>query len=129
MTTDEEFAADIADTVALVARGDIAAFAIPGQETRLDAAGAHRFGVVYAELARAATSHQRTVVLQWMFDPPGAAAAALRSEANAALLLGALEPFAVNGHLPALVRVEFVNVGAVSAALRARLVTIGVVCS
>lgn len=127
MTTDEEFAEAIADTVALVARGDLAAFAIPGQQTRLEAAGAHRFGVVYGELARAAAAHQRTVVLQWIFDPPGSAGAAQRSEPNAAALLRALEPFARDGALPAPVRVEFVNLGAVSAGLRARLETLGVV--
>ncbi len=127
MTTDEEFAESIADTVALVARGDIAAFVIPGQVT-LDAKGAQRFGVIYTELARAAVAHQRNLVLRWVFDPPGSADALKCSEPNAQALLRVLAPYAVAGRLPEAVRVEFSQLGAVPALLRAQLTTLGIVC-
>ena len=128
MTTDEEFAESIADTVALVARGDIAAFVIPGQVT-LDATGAQRVGVIYAELARAAVAHQRNLVLRWLFDPPGSADARQCTEPNAQALLRALAPYAVAGRLPEAVRVEFSQLGTVPASLlRAQLTTLGIVC-
>jgi hypothetical protein len=128
VTTDEEFAESIADTVALVARGDIAAFVIPGQ-LPLDAKGAQRFGVIYAELARAAVAHQRNLVLRWVFDPPGSADALKCSEPNAQALLRVLAPYAVAGRLPDSVRLEFAQLGAVSTALQTRLAALGVACN
>ncbi|MEZ4360545.1 MAG: hypothetical protein R3B48_10205 [Kofleriaceae bacterium] len=125
MTSDQEFQASIRETVELVARGDIAAFAIPGQ-TFVEAEGARRFGLVYAALVRAAGQRGRTLVLRWQFDPPGSAAARQRSASNATLLLGALEAHAVDGKLPAAVKVEFEDLGAAPPALLDKLATLGV---
>ncbi len=125
MTSDEEFTADIADTVALVARGDIAAFAIPGQTT-ITAAGAHRFGLTYAALATAAAKRSRALVLRWQFDAPGSELAKQRTVANAEQLVAALVPFAVDGVLPATVRVEFEALGPIPAALREKINTLNI---
>jgi hypothetical protein len=127
MNSDEEFEASIADTIALVARGDIAAFAIAGQTT-LAAAGALRFGKTYAALLRAAVTANRNLTLRWQFDAPGSAAATARSENNALALLRALEPYANDGRLPDRVRVEFAMLGAVSGQLQRRILELGIAC-
>jgi hypothetical protein len=127
MNSDEEFEASIADTIALVARGDIAAFAIAGQTT-LTTAGALRFGKTYAALARAAVAANRNLTLRWQFDAPGSAAATARSEDNAMALLRALEPYAIDGRLSDSVRVEFAMLGPVAGPLRERLARLGIAC-
>ena len=86
MNSVEEFSANIAHTVELVSRGDVAAFVIPGQ-TALDTEGAHRFGMAYSALAAAATERARTVVLRWHFDELDSHYAKLNTVSNAENLL------------------------------------------
>jgi Lon protease-like protein len=132
LSSDEAFAESIADVVALVARGDIAAFEIPGQTT-VEATGQRRFRQTYDQLALAARAKGRKVVLRWVFDAPGSPAAAARTEANLERLTSALEEIARRespaqpaAALPEWVRVQFAKVGPVSAAMSARLTTLGV---
>jgi hypothetical protein len=130
LTSDEEFAESIADVVELVARGDIAAFEIPGQTT-VESIGQRRFQQTYEQLATAARAMQRKVVLRWVFDPPGTPAAIARTGPNLERLTTALEDVArraalPTGALPDVVRVQFAKLGPVAAAMNARLAKLGV---
>lgn len=126
LSSDREFAESIADVVALVARGDLAAFEIPGQTT-VEAVGQRRFQQTYEALAEAARAQQRTAVLRWVFDAPGSPAAQARSVRNAERLAAALEDAAkTSGALPPTVRVQFAKLGPIPAALQARLAALGV---
>jgi hypothetical protein len=130
LSSDDEFAESIADMVELVARGDIAAFGIPGQTT-VESIGQRRFQQTYDQLAAAARAKQRKVVLRWIFDPPGTPAAVARTGTNLERLTTALEQIvqrdgAAGGALPDVVRVQFIKLGPISAAMGARLGKLGV---
>jgi hypothetical protein len=132
LTSDEEFAESIADVVELVARGDIAAFEIPGDIT-VNNIGQRRFRQTYEQLATAARATHRKVILRWVFDPPGTPAAIARTGPNLERLTTALEDIArraspehPTGALPDVVRVQFANLGPVATAMNARLAELGV---
>jgi hypothetical protein len=102
LTSDEEFAESIADVVELVARGDIAAFEIPGQTT-VEPIGQRRFQQTYEQLATAARATQRKVILRWVFDPPGTGLRTSKhAEVNAKTCLGrvCIAATVVPGHDP-----------------------------
>jgi hypothetical protein len=130
LTSDQEFAESIADVVELVARGDIAAFEIPGQTT-VESIGQRRFQQTYEQLSTAARATGRKVVLRWVFDPSGTPATIARTGPNLERLTTALEQVASrtapsDGALPHIVRVQFAKLGPVAAAMKARLAKLGV---
>jgi hypothetical protein len=111
VTSDEEFLNSIAEMVTLVARGDVAAFVIPGQTT-VGAQGAQRFAQVYVALGEKARQLGRRAVLRWVFDPIGSPQATQRTESNAVALLAA-----ITAHVDQFrndVQVEFENAHVVS---------------
>ncbi len=121
LSSDEDFVRSIADTVALVARGDIAAFEVAGQ-TDVGLVGQARFTQTLVTLAQAAKAHGRKVTLRWRCDPVGSEAATQRTVANITKLQVAIKA-ASNGlaqtgdELQALVAIEFINVGSLPSTL------------
>jgi hypothetical protein len=133
MTTaeDAEFAQWTAHMATLAARGDIAAFEIPG-DVDVTPQGQARFTQALLALAGAALTQKRRATLRWRFDPPGSDAAQRRTNTNVTLLLPAIQAAAValhhGGHsLQALVAIEFVDVGLLPPALVAALQQQGIV--
>ncbi len=131
LASENDFTRSIADTVALVARGDIAAFEVPGQ-TEISAVGQARFTQTIVALASAAKEHQRKVTLRWRCDPIGSEDAKRRTDTNISKLLVAIKAAAVGlaqtgDLLQSWVEIEFINVGTLSAALVDELNENGVV--
>ncbi len=131
LASDNDFARSIADTVALVARGDIAAFEIAGQ-TDVGAVGQARFTQTIVALAGAAKDHDRKVTLRWRCDPIGSEDAKRRTGTNISKLLVAIKAAAVGlaqtgERLQSWVEIEFINVGTLPSALVDELNDNGVV--
>lgn len=130
LASEDDFARSIADTVTLVARGDIAAFEVAGQ-TDIGAVGQARFTQTIVALAGAAKAHRRKVTLRWRCDPIGSDDATRRTGANISKLIVAIKAAAdglaqTGEHLQSWVELEIANVGTLSAALVDELKEYGV---
>lgn len=125
ITTAQELEAAIGEAVALVVSGEANGFNLQGQ-VPVDRALAERFELVYRVLTRAATAAQAQVVLRWVFDIPQTIAAEQRNTPNAEALLTVLEGHAVDGKLPPVVQVQFVNYDRVPPTIGDRMAALGV---
>lgn len=125
MNSHQDFVDSISDTLALVARGDIAAFEVAGQ-TDVGLLGQQRFTQTVVALAVAAKANQRQLTLRWVCDPVGSDNAKRRTVANVTTLVQAVAAAQVGlaqtgDSLQQWVKVEFANTGELPAALRQQI--------